>query len=363
MIKIADKLWSVKGVDRSENLAYMCQVTSTKSGEPDASTKKMQTTGRNWASVPERWDYVRENGQAVKDAEGNYQRIKISDAREGEEAYHDNVPTTGFYIGSSVSRWSTENKVFNVVDPRGFMVQVPTGNIETLLHTCTVVKGVVQEECVWGREGNAHILLPIHSEEYIAARGYITKVEQALKATDLKPGDRVTLQSYGEEGNVKVFLGMVKLEWNRKAELITYKRGGSSWAYSYGYTEKSAVEDLGNETVKDDKWLAVFASQRTTYKSRYDEQGRYTGVYDEVKYTGIDLELNPKVLTREAGDIPEGYQLTPEFLMGQVGLQRQSCPDRVAKKFTHQEDDNYRNRDKEKRVSVKDTIVSIYAVK
>lgn len=345
MIKIEDKVWAVKGVNRNGGLAYMCQVTLTKTGEPDSATRKMQTTGRNWASVGEQWSYQMKDGQYEKDENGAYIRIKVSDAKEGQEAYYDNVPTTGFYIGSSVSRWSTENKVFNVKDPRGFMVQVPTGNIETLLHTCTVVRGVIQEECVWAREGNSHVLLPVHSEEYKEARKAIKKVEEALKISDLNVGDRVTLLRHGNLSQELEYLGQVKLTWKREASENTYKTNNQSGYYYYGsryYSQLVSEKPLEDELVADDKWVALFGYQST----------RYLGDNQREAYFHLDHEISVKVMSRTPGEPSE--KITLELLNNGYAY-GSPCPERVTKKFKYKDDNNMSN---PTRIKTKDVIES-----
>jgi hypothetical protein len=84
----------------------------------------------------------------------------------GEELYFENTPALCFRIVGSVTRWSTSNKLIQVEDPRGFVVEIPASNLNTLLKHTTVEKGEVKEECVWGREGNNHTLLPVNSEIY-----------------------------------------------------------------------------------------------------------------------------------------------------------------------------------------------------
>src|SRR5437870_7937616 len=118
MINIADKIWAVKAVGR-DNLAYMCPYNLKRDGTPDAATTKMMGTGKSWANVGERWDYVRVEGQMVKDDKGQWLREKTGDAQEGAAAIYDNVPMKGFKVGSDATRWTTENKVFRLHDPRG----------------------------------------------------------------------------------------------------------------------------------------------------------------------------------------------------------------------------------------------------
>jgi len=229
MIKIHDKLWYVKGVDREDNLSFMCQYGEGKNGEPLANVAKMQATGRSWA-----------RGYTGLD---RHERIPV----DGDEAVIDNTPTKGLYVGSSVARWSTSNKLFRVSDPRGFTVEVPTDNIATLLHHTTVINGVVQEECVWGREGNSHILLPVNSEPYLKTLGQMdTLANKLIPIRDLKVGDVVKFF----EGAEYYYAGKLRGTWNVRGR-ITNRRG-----YSYPYDQSIVYSDWVE--VQDEKWVHVF---------------------------------------------------------------------------------------------------------
>lgn len=155
MIQIHKQIWYVLKPDHSDGLAYMCQFQTGKDGEPLSNVSKMQATGRSWARTNSQNVYkLKPDAKTSYDYERDENNNVIVDhvvhAKHGEEFISDNTPTTGFYVGSSVSRWSTSNKLFRVKDPRGFTVEIPTDNLATLLHHTTVVKGVVQEACCWG---------------------------------------------------------------------------------------------------------------------------------------------------------------------------------------------------------------------
>ena len=189
MLKIHGKLWYITDTTREDDLSYMCQYETTASGEVASNVKKMQETGRSWIR------------------EGDKEGVVI-----------DNTPTKNIYVGSSVSRWSTSNKLFRVTDPRGFTVEIPTDNLATLLHHTTVVKGVVQEECVWGKDGNNHILLPINSEPYRLSKEKQSVLDNELiPVKDLKVGDWVR---FFEAEADYYFLGRVKITW----KLVGYER-------------------------------------------------------------------------------------------------------------------------------------------
>lgn len=345
MIKIESQIWSIINQNRKP-LAYMCQVTQKKDGTPDSATQKKMETGRKWARNREHQPTKYENGEWVKDG-------PLIPANEGIEEFHDNVPMTGFKIAGEAGRWTTEATYIEVIDPRGFKVQVPVGNITTLMRTCDIIKGVIQEECVWGRE-DQHILLPVHSKEYKDAVGQIEKVEEAIKLKDLVPGDWVKIHSYGSEGSEVQFLGMVKLEWTQHRTLydLTHDR-----SYSYYYSTKRVNNrDDGSETLRDTQWVGLFATDVVTTQI---PDGFYHGNQPKYKYgptePGVRIEnASVKITSRRSGELP------PEYDQGTAALDvalskfiyyndgRDDCPERVIKRFEKQKYDNKYNREGKK---------------
>lgn len=275
MIKISEKIWFVKGVDREDGLAYMCPYQESKEGEPLANVAKMQDTGRSWASTSPQTVWKRnEDGSMVYDENKRPVVDYVKPARNGEEGFADNVPTKGFYVGCSVSRWSTSNKLFRVKDPRGFTVEIPTDNLATLLHHTTVVNGVVQEECVWGREGNNHILLPVNSEPYLVTLNQMDTLENKLiLIKDLKAGDWV---KFFEDDNDYYYMGKVKVTWS----VTPYNYDNS---YRWGHGSRERKQTYGETVVvKDDKWVDVFL-----YKNKWSS--------DKSKW-GVEHPSKPKVV-------------------------------------------------------------------
>lgn len=264
MIKISDKIWYVLKPEHNDELAYMCPYDTNKEGEALSNVVKMQATGRSWAGI-------RSQDVWKTDEKGNYLRDEnkrlivdyTKPAQQGQEFVADNTPTTGFYVGSSVSRWSTSNKLFRVKDPRGFTVEIPTDNLATLLHHTTVVKGVVQEECVWGREGNNHILLPVNSEPYLITLDQMDTLQNKLiSVKDLKVGDWVKMF---EDKSEYYYAGKLKGTWSIRG--YTYE---TSWAFnSYGNRKNEQYSDWIE--VQDDKWIEVFLRKQT-----YSEKTSYS---------------------------------------------------------------------------------------
>lgn len=61
----------------------------------------------------------------------------------------DNVPTVGFTITGSVGRVSTSNKLWRVLDPRGFELEISTSCFEDLILNGDILLGVIQNPCIW----------------------------------------------------------------------------------------------------------------------------------------------------------------------------------------------------------------------
>jgi hypothetical protein len=253
MINIPKQLWCIINPDREDNLAYMTHY------EENASFEKRKSTGTHWATPR-----TRKNKET-----GLYEPAKIP-----VEKIIDNSPIKGIYIGSSVSRWSTSNKLFRVNDPRGFTVEVPTDNIATLLHLTTVEHGVVQEECVWGREGNNHIILPVNSEPYLETLDKMdTLANKLIKVGDLKPGDVV---KFFEDDREHTYIGRGKITW--KIKPYTHPNR-NNWRASYEERNEKQYSSGSEFDYTGSSYVNIF-----TYE------------YSNSKYKGTDTHTNPRIV-------------------------------------------------------------------
>jgi hypothetical protein len=363
MINIADKIWAVKAVGR-DNLAYMCPYNLKRDGTPDKATEKMMNTGQTWANVGPRALYRTADGgtttnyyqaDVVKEMIDGWERPVSAGQTEperGVSAVYDNVPMRGFKVGQDATRWTTDNKVFRLHDPRGFTVEIPTGNLSTLIQSCTIINGEIMDECVWGRDG-CHILLPINAPEYTKVVKEITAVEEALKLKDLKPGDWVKIHSGGKEQGERQFVGMVKLEWTQHRQLFDRIIDPDNRGYSY-YTNFIAVNfrDDGTEVIRDPQWVGLFASETITTRT---EVGRHHGNQPKYEYSEKEPSLTTenntvKITSRRSGVLPECYKDLNKML-AVVSYSyyenrpsgRSDCPQRVHAKFAKQEITGYNN--------------------
>ena len=150
-VKIFKEIWAVTRPiekigqydDQDKTLAYMCQATKAS----DAGFKKRRETGTGWARC-----------------RGWHEDVPVT--KYPTENTYANVPTTGFKLGKSVTRYSTSNKLIRITDPRGFTVEISISCLATLLEDVTVEKGVIKDECVWGRLGSDNVLVSTNSIEY-----------------------------------------------------------------------------------------------------------------------------------------------------------------------------------------------------
>lgn len=118
----------------------------------------------------------------------------------------DNTPHSGFYVGHSVnhsSSWNSCRDKWRIEDPRGFELEITSGNLEEILRNCTIINGKIQEECIWARLGANNILVPTNTKLYEDATRNTAIAKKSSSIKDAKPGDLVVLQS-GAEG---IFMG------------------------------------------------------------------------------------------------------------------------------------------------------------
>lgn len=129
-----------------------------------------------------------------------------------------NEPLDGYRIVDSVSRWSTSNKWFRVIDPRGFQLEISADNVVKILSNSTVINGEIQGYCIWARDGGTNVLVPVGSPEYVEAHENTVRSTQTAKANS---GDFIKTQN-GEEYR---YLGEMYalIEMHKDYELVIRK--------------------------------------------------------------------------------------------------------------------------------------------
>jgi hypothetical protein len=66
----------------------------------------------------------------------------------------DNTPMAGFRVLTFVSRCSTSNKVWRIMDPRGYEFEISTASFEEIVMNTTISCGEILAPCVWKANKN-----------------------------------------------------------------------------------------------------------------------------------------------------------------------------------------------------------------
>jgi hypothetical protein len=119
----------------------------------------------------------------------------------------ENKPMIGFKIGRAIRRsggWNSSGASFiRIEDPRGFELEITIENLAMCMAGNIIEDGELVQECVWGRDGNKNILLPINSEPYLGSVTTKSVIDNAISLRTVKQGDKIKLIT-GEEG---IYLG------------------------------------------------------------------------------------------------------------------------------------------------------------
>lgn len=99
----------------------------------------------------------------------------------------------GFKIGESVRRWSTQNVLWRIEDPRGFELEISSGNMAYIIANTSIINGEITDKLIWCRDGSQNYLLPLGSEEHQTYTENTNAVR--VKVGDLSPGDVILLNN------------------------------------------------------------------------------------------------------------------------------------------------------------------------
>ena len=142
-------------------------------GEDSASKKRIETVD----------SWVRGNG--------NYRG-----SSKMESQIIENTPLIGFKLGDSIrsSGYGGYDK-WRIEDPRGFELEITSGNLAQLLSVSMIDKGEILDQCVWARHGKDNILLSTNTDNYKKAVENTKVAGSSASWKDVKLGDIVVLQN------------------------------------------------------------------------------------------------------------------------------------------------------------------------
>lgn len=108
---------------------------------------KIEEQNGVWYLVGTRWMY---DDTLKYDDPGYRYRAPLHEVLRNPPLIWNNDPLEGFRITKSVSRWSTSNKLWRILDPRGIEFEISTGVLEQIIDDATILKGgVIDAKCIW----------------------------------------------------------------------------------------------------------------------------------------------------------------------------------------------------------------------
>ena len=123
----------------------------------------------------------------------------------------DNTLQAGFEVSKSVRRhssWGNGNVKWQITDPRGFNLEITSPNMARIIDCATIIEGVIQEKCVWGREGANNVLLPETSDIYQAAFVKTSIIDKAIQMKDIPLGSTCEIVNPQAYEAIGVYVGL-----------------------------------------------------------------------------------------------------------------------------------------------------------
>lgn len=108
----------------------------------------------------------------------------------------DNVPLSGFKLTADIrsSSYGGLDK-WRIEDPRGFELEITSGNLARLLSVGMIDRGEINDQCVWGRDGANNVLISVNTNEYKVAVENTAVAGLKADWKNAKPGNTVLLQN------------------------------------------------------------------------------------------------------------------------------------------------------------------------
>lgn len=214
----------------------------------------------------------------------------------------DNKPMVGFKIAKLVAGggrgWDARSDAWRIEDPRGFELEIGSGNFQEILAVSTIERGEILEECIWGRLGTNNILIPVTSDVYERAAANTERMGKKSSIREAKPGYHLIFQN-GEEA---MYMGKTYAS----GYSIERERINTNLAYEYDYAITREFKTFNDKPIH-------------TY-ILYDKNGQLSRIMmrDSLKLSevreGPELTLaeacdkiNDLITLRKSVDIPNKY--------------------------------------------------------
>lgn len=227
----------------------------------------------------------------------------------------ENTPQSGFKISRNVTHgggWNDLTVYWRIIDPRGFELEITSGNLAKLFQYCNIENGNIHGECVYGFDkgnGSKVVLLPVNSEIY----------QQSLKSTEiheakslgiksLNLGDIITLKN----GTKGVYLGKQHIIHVSNSNFTTdkYNNGHTDWtilsAQKYlictiatpefstddiivAFATPNIIDVEKTSTILNTKEAEIFANNKLIKNGKLTLRNLGTESFDMVICTAFDI--------------------------------------------------------------------------
>jgi len=142
-----------------------------------------------------------------KDEKGTIKQEGVLNKWKREEnpiVAFSNVSIYGFKIlvneSNSSDNWSSFNRpLFDIEDPRGFVLQINSRNVIDIIKYCKISNGLIESKCLWAWNKKNNILVPENTDLYKEGIESFRLKNQKINFVNLSPGDKVRMQN-GDEG-------------------------------------------------------------------------------------------------------------------------------------------------------------------
>jgi hypothetical protein len=201
-----------------------------------------------------------------------------------------NIPTSGFKLGTVATRYSTSNKFYRIIDPRGFQLEISTANLLDIIQTGEIAYGEIIGEYVWVKSTRDY-LCSVNHPEY--KRWLNPPAKEKTKTLDIN--DLVILPNDGEAlyiGKKYMLEGCIKGTTNPDWRHV-YGNGPNLMPYylydvsvkhpekpvhvfltAYGVATRSRLENFKLISQSESKYFNEIIKRKEEYTTPYNENYR-----------------------------------------------------------------------------------------
>lgn len=215
---------------------------------------------------------------------------------------------TGFKVIVNDRRYRTDNVVWNVEHPEGFVFQITSENFCDLLQEDTLVNGVLQGEYCFIRNGSNNELIVKNSSKLTGVKTQ-KEIETKISTSKLEIGDKVQLKSHGN--SEFVYLGA----FHFMPSLIKglNKKEKPDFSEDFKTVKRHVFRKVGSNKFSFDHYTTLASPKVLSVLEKNFEKVSFDDCYEELKKSLCDFEEN-RLETHSKSAIP--VSLTDSQIIG-----------------------------------------------